>query len=1002
MFTLRRKIGILEMANIGVAKASYYADLSVKKYENEAVKATERIASKKSKSSAGERVSFSNMEERLRFDIATKNGAIRSMSVAQGYLLATAHALDSGKYLLKKLHDLAVEASNSDLTAEELATLDVGAEILGDEFHKHMTTANYKGLRVFQENDHELSIGTGLENGSIQIGVGMIEYDDLYDHINSPENYIETGETYEIIEPLSDDQKETILARTEGLTADSLVVGAQFTVLGISPSADGAGIRANDLWYRDGDGSVPFDTTSVVSHASTFVGGYLDIDITDNAEVSDNFNVISGDGSVGTISINADGVVSYTDLIDGLVKTIEIGEVDATRDGQNGRALRINLYADASIPGTSDVSNGDFSNGNTNWNVFNDAVDFGSTFTVNGHEIPTPSEAVMATATLVDYDNGPGGVNDPQGYIPPNNDDYILNPASSPSFSVTTGANYLNLNTGSFTFDRGRNMIFDLENFANNRTMIVDLEGFANLTDTFSANLTIDFGSWTKSGGTYNFSDNDPGSSISLDFTDKTVNEVVGLIDDITGLSAQLVDTNGDGSSYGVEISSANTGFENGFRISGSGAADDERWTTPSVPASHSYSNSFTQLASELYSANLTIDFGSWTESGGTYTFSDSDPGSSISLDFNEKTVSEVVDLINGISDIGATLVEVGGGSSHNVRISGDREGLQEGFRISGSGAAADERWTTPSEPATHTYSTNFEQLATDDYGGAILHGPAMVSDVFEATEGDFLKLNYRADGFGDWYHVASYLVDSAGNITMALNEYGRQTENPTTDWQAFSVEVPYSDDFQFVFINGTWDQSQGLVAGASMQIDDIRAENPYDITDSAVQQLMRSINYSSSSNDQEYVKDVALEANDGTTTLSDTSRIFNTEFEYKIMIAPTMDLERPVSTGASNNLGSDGSRDPYVIVSKVDEVRDRIDVAKAMVNAQHKVLEEAINSATDVRAEFFWGEDAISNHEAFAETAYFAKQQIMQDSAAAILAQANMNQGGLMQLVNT
>ena len=38
----------------------------------------------------------------------------------------------------------------------------------------------------------------------------------------------------------------------------------------------------------------------------------------------------------------------------------------------------------------------------------------------------------------------------------------------------------------------------------------------------------------------------------------------------------------------------------------------------------------------------------------------------------------------------------------------------------------------------------------------------------------------------------------------------------------------------------------------------------------------------------------------------------------------------------------------------------------------------------------------------AFAETAYFAKQQIMQDSAAAILAQANMNQGGLMQLVNT
>ena len=978
------------MANIGVAKASYYADLSVKKYANEAVKATERIASNKSRSSAGESVSFSNMEDRLRLDIATKNGAIRSMSVAQGYLLATAHALDAGNYLLKKIKDLAVEASNGNATAEELSALDVGAEILGDEFHKHMTTANYKGKTVFQENDHELSIGTGLENGAIKIGVGMIEYDDFYDHINSPENYIESGMTYEIIQPLSDDQKETILARTEGLTADDLTVGAQFTVLEITPSAAGAGIRANDLWYTDGDGSVPFDRTSVVSHASSFGGGYLDIEITDNAELSDDFNVISGDGSAGTISINA-GVVSYIDPISG---AIEIGEIDAARHGQNGTALRVNLYPDATIPGTSNILNGNFSGGSTNWNVYNDTVDFGSTFTVNGRDIPTPSEAVMANATIVDYAIG---ANNPGGNTPPNNDDYILEPGSNPSFSVTTGAGYLNLNTGNFWFDEDREMIFHLENFANNRTMTVDLEGFANLTDTFSANLTIDFGSWTKNGGTYTFSDEDPGSSTSFNFTDKNVNEVIALIDNITGLSAQLVDTNGDGSSYGVKISSENTGFENGFRISGSGAAGDERWTTPSVPTSHAHSNSFTQLASELFSANLTIDFGSWTESGGTYTFTDADPAVSTSLNFTEKTVSEVKELIHGISGISAELEEIGGGASHNIKITGNNTGLQNGFRISGSGAAADERWTTPSVPAAHAYSTNFEKLATDDYGGGILHGPAMVSDVFEATEGDYLKLGYRATGAGDWYHVASYLVDSGGNITMALNEYGKQTN----DWQNISVEVPYSDDFQFVFVNGTWDKSQGRFAGASMQIDDIRSENPYEITESAVQQLMRSVNYSSSSNDQEYVKDVALEANDGTTTLSDTSKIFNTEFEYKIMVAPTMDLERPVSTGASNNLAPDGSRDPYIIVSKVEEVEDRIDIAKAMVRGQYEVLEQAIEAATDVRGEFFWGQDAISNHEAFADTAYFAKQQIMQDSAAAMLAQANVNQSGLMKLVD-
>ena len=618
------------MANIGVAKASYYADLSVKKYATEAVKATERIASDKSRSSAGERVSFSNMEDRLRLDIATKNGAIRSMSVAQGYLLATAHALDAGNYLLKKIKDLAVEASNGDATAEELSALDVGAEILGDEFHLHMTTANYKGKAVFQENDHELSIGTGLENGAIKIGVGMIEYDDFYDHINSPENYIESGETYEIIQPLSDDQKETILARTEGLTAADLVVGAQFTVLEVTPTEAGDGFRVNDLWYTDGDGSVPFDTNSVVSHEDSFGGGYLDIEITGNSETSDFLNVVSGDGSAGTISVNA-GVVSYIDPISG---AIEIGEIDGTRDGQLGRALKVELYPDATIPGTSNILNGDFSGGGTSWNAYEGAVDFGSTFTVNGREIPTPSDADIADTTLVDYDQS--GVNNPQGYSLPNNDDYVLRTGSNPTFDVTTGAGYLNLDTGTFTFDYEKNMIFNLENFANNLTMIFDLEGFADLTDTFSANLTIDFGSWTKDGGAYTFSDNGLGNSQSLNFTNKNVNEVVGLIDDITGLSAQLVDKNGNGSLDNVEISSENTGSENGFRITGNGGVDDERWITPSVPGSHAHSNKFTQLASELFSANLTIDFGSWTESGGTYTFTDADPAASTSLNFTE------------------------------------------------------------------------------------------------------------------------------------------------------------------------------------------------------------------------------------------------------------------------------------------------------------------------------------------------------------------------------
>ena len=1021
------------MANIGVAKASYYADLSVSKHAKESIKATERIAQTRTKISAGDQVSFSTMEDKLRLDIAAKSGAIRSMASAQAYLAATMNALESGEFILKQLHDIAVLASDDTKTSEELSALDTGAENLADEFHKLMTSAQYKGKLVFTETTSDMQVKAGLGQSAIDIGVGEVEYDDLYDHTNPALNSLSAGITYEIIEPLTDEQKETILARTSGLNAQQLQVGDQFTVISQSENEDGPGLHTNDLYYADDDGSVPFDATSKVSHASNFLGGYLDVEIDNNGEVSDNFDIISGDGSAGTITFNSEtGIVSYVDPV---VGAIEIGEIDSAeseegdppRNGQNGEPLRINFYPDATIPGTSDLANGNFSGGSTNWNVYNDRVDFGSTFTVNGVEIPTPSEAKMAEATLVVSELGE---NDPGFTSPPANDDAVVEETSAPLFTVSTEGDdidgaYLSLNTGSFDFalDKTMNfelsdfanvrtmefeledfanvrtMEFELEDFANVRTMEFELEDFANNTDTFSANLTIDFGSWTESSGTYTFSDSDPASSTNLNFTDKTVSEVVDLLDGVSGLTAELLDVNGDGSSYAVRITSENTGFENGFRISGSGAATDERWTTPSVPTGHTYSNDFTRLASEMFSANLTIDFGSWTESGGTYTFSDSDPASSASLNFNNKTLSEVIDLIEDVSGLTARLVSNPDNPSLTVQIRSEETGFQKGFRISGSGAATDERWTTPSIPTDHTYSNDFTQLAEDFHGSGVLHGPAMVSDEFEAQEGDILKLRYKAEGDDDWYHVASYIVDSSDNITMALNEWGKTTDG----WQNLSVEVPKDDDnYRFVFVNGTWDQSNGRAAGALMYIDDVRAEDPYETQDSAVQQLMRSINYSSSSNDQEYVKNVLITANDGSTSISDTSRIFNTEYDEKIMVAPTLNLVNPVSLGASNTLGTDGSTDHSVVVSKIEEVQSRIETARSVAKAQYTVLESAIENATDMRAQFFWGADAISDPDFFADTAYFTKQQIMQDQAAAILAQANKSQGGLMKLVDT
>ena len=133
------------------------------------------------------------------------------------------------------------------------------------------------------------------------------------------------------------------------------------------------------------------------------------------------------------------------------------------------------------------------------------------------------------------------------------------------------------------------------------KKMVFELSGFANLTDNFSADLTIDFGSWTESGGTYTFTDADASSENSLSFSNKTVGEVVGLINDMSGIEAQIVDLTGEATSYSIIISSVETGFDNGFRITSDGtgnAVNDARWTTPAVPSGHAHSNTFSQLSS--------------------------------------------------------------------------------------------------------------------------------------------------------------------------------------------------------------------------------------------------------------------------------------------------------------------------------------------------------------------------------------------------------------------
>jgi flagellar hook-associated protein 2 len=217
------------------------------------------------------------------------------------------------------------------------------------------------------------------------------------------------------------------------------------------------------------------------------------------------------------------------------------------------------------------------------------------------------------------------------------------------------------------------------------KNMVFELGGFTDLTTTFTANLTIDFGSWNQTStqsdnavasyetgktyvansaitdatdktaltsdtdwsgvgdiaendiftasatasaplnsglviaeiDAYEFSDADVASNETISFTEETVVQIAARVNSISGLSAQIIDKNGDGSSYSLIVSSNDTGADNGFKITEVSSSVVGRWATTEIPSSDTISNNFSQLAKD---ASFKLDGASVTRSTNTIT----------------------------------------------------------------------------------------------------------------------------------------------------------------------------------------------------------------------------------------------------------------------------------------------------------------------------------------------------------------------------------------------
>ena len=104
-----------------------------------------------------------------------------------------------------------------------------------------------------------------------------------------------------------------------------------------------------------------------------------------------------------------------------------------------------------------------------------------------------------------------------------------------------------------------------------------------------------------------------------------------------------------------------------------------------------------------------------------------------------------------------------------------------------------------------------------------------------------------------------------------------------------------------------------------------------------------------------------------------------------------------------SNNLtsaASAGMANTDVLTAKVEAVQALVNTARVQAGSQYAAIESAVNYTTDLTAQYELGFNTVNDVNFSMETAHLAKNQILQQAATAMLAQANMGQQSLLQLI--
>jgi len=88
------------------------------------------------------------------------------------------------------------------------------------------------------------------------------------------------------------------------------------------------------------------------------------------------------------------------------------------------------------------------------------------------------------------------------------------------------------------------------------------------------------------------------------------------------------------------------------------------------------------------------------------------------------------------------------------------------------------------------------------------------------------------------------------------------------------------------------------------------------------------------------------------------------------------------------------------LLTQDIEAIQGLVNTARVQAGSQYAAMESAVNYTTDLTAQYELGYNTVNDVNFSMETAHLAKNQILQQAATAMLAQANSGQQGLLQLI--